>query len=342
MAPVQNAKVVFAEVPKDFPIPGQHIVYDDKDTVDLDSVPLDGGVLVKVLYLSVDPYLRGRMRPPNTESYLPPFDLGKPMNGFGVGVVVRSEAENIKAGNHVTAATFSFEQYTVLSVTDLTVLPEEQHISWSQYLGAAGMPGLTAYTAWKEYAAASAGETVFVSTGAGAVGSMVAQLAKMEGLKVIASAGSDEKVQFMREIGVDVPFNYKTTNTREVLAKEGPIHIYWDNVGGETLDAAMEGAAKGARIIACGSISSYNTGPKPVYNTDLIFSKCLHLHGFLVGALADKYQQQFYAEVPALVASGKVKLREQIVDGMDKLGELLVAVQKGINTGKAVIKVADE
>ncbi|TRM65021.1 hypothetical protein BD626DRAFT_400067 [Schizophyllum amplum] len=341
MSPVRNAKTIFAEVPEDFPVPGKHIVYDDKDTIDLDTAVLNGGVLVKVLYLSIDPYMRGRMAAPSKKSYIPPFPLGAPMNGHGVGVVVRSEAQTIKAGDHVYGY-LTHEEYSIQSAGNLRVLPSGHHISWSHFVGAVGMAGMTAYAAWKEFADAKAGETVFVSTGAGAVGSLVAQLAKMDGYKVIASAGSDEKVEFMKEIGVDVPFNYKTADMRAILEKEGPINVYWDNVGGETLEAAMDFADVGCRIISCGAISGYNTGIKPVRNWNNVFVKSLHIHGFIVSRIQGKYEDGFYKEVPAWLESGKIKIREQIVDGLDKLGDLFVAVQKGTNTGKAVVKVADE
>ncbi|KAL1746909.1 hypothetical protein HDZ31DRAFT_80845 [Schizophyllum fasciatum] len=341
MAPVKNAKSVFAAVPEDYPVPGKHIVYDDKETIDLDTVSLNGGVLVKVLYLSIDPYMRGRMQAGNFSSYIPPFELGKSMVNYGVGVVVRSDAQGFKAGDHVYGM-LPFQNYAALPAAGLRVLPNVNNVPWSVYIGSVGMPGMTAYSAWKEYSQAKPGETAFISTGAGAVGSMVVQLAKMDGYKVIASAGSDEKVKFMKEIGVDVAFNYKTENTAEILKREGPINVYWDNVGGETLEAAMLNAADGARIIACGAISGYNTGTKPIHTWDLVFRKSLHIHGFIVTRIQDKYFDSFYKDVPQWILSGKVKIREEIEEGLEKAGDLFVAVQKGTNTGKAVIKVADE
>ncbi|KAL1694272.1 hypothetical protein GGG16DRAFT_47669 [Schizophyllum commune] len=341
MAPVKNAKSVFAAFPEDYPVPGKHIVYDDKDTIDPDTVALNGGVLLKVLFLSIDPYLRGRMQPSNSSSYIPSFELGQPLANLGVGLVVRSEDKGFKAGDHVFGF-IPFQQYTVVPGASLRVLPNTHNIPWSVYVGSAGMPGVTAYAAWNEYADVKPGDVVFVSTGAGAVGSLVVQIAKMAGCKVIASAGSEEKVKFMKEIGVDVPFNYKTENTAEILKREGPINVYWDNVGGETLEAAMDNAAVGARIIACGAISGYNTGTKPIRNWDVVFSKSLHIHGFIVTRIQDKYLDSFYKEVPEWIATGKVKFREEIQEGLEKVGDLFVAVLKGYNTGKAVIKVAEE
>jgi len=214
-------------------------------------------------------------------------------------------------------------------------------LPWSLYVGAAGMPGKTAYMAWNEYSRAKKGEVAFVSTGAGAVGSLVIQLAKQDGLKVIASAGSDEKVEYMKELGADIAFNYKTTDTREVLAKEGPIDVYWDNVGGSTLDAALEAATVGARFIECGMISGYNEQAPPVKNLMLIVAKSLTLSGFIVGRLESKYSDDFYKTIPAKLANGELKFKEEVSKGLEKVGDVLLAVQKGTNKAKAVISVAD-
>ncbi|KAJ3502061.1 hypothetical protein NLJ89_g9056 [Agrocybe chaxingu] len=204
------------------------------------------------------------------------------------------------------------------------------------------MPGMTAYTGWKEYSRAKKGEVAFVTTGAGPVGSLVIQLAKADGLKVIASAGSDEKVQFMKDIGADVAFNYKTSSVPEVLAKEGPIDIYWDNVGGKTLEAALDNAKIRARFIECGMITEYNTGYEPIRNLGLIIGKTISLHGFLVFHLEAKYIAEFYRELTPKVASGEIKYREHVYDGLASVGDAILAVQKGENRAKAIVHVADE
>ncbi|KAF9470781.1 leukotriene B4 12-hydroxydehydrogenase, isoform CRA_a, partial [Pholiota conissans] len=174
------------------------------------------------------------------------------------------------------------------------------------------------------------GETVFVSAAARAVGSLVIQLAKMDGCKVIGSAGSEEKVQFMKECGADVAFNYKTTNTLEVLKKEGPIDIYWDDVGGETFDAALDAAASNARFILCGTISTYND-PKgtPVYNMPKVFEKCLSINGFLYQPLEPKWRQQFAATIAPLVAAGKIKHQEDVYEGFIRLAVLYLLCRRG-------------
>ncbi|KAJ6487086.1 alcohol dehydrogenase [Mycena vitilis] len=345
MAPVTNGRILFNALPEDYPVPGKTTVYDTSQTIDLDNVPLNGGILIKVLVLSVDPYMRSRLRAPEVESYLPAFPLGKPLFSGGIAVVLRSELEGVKAGTHVRAILdgMPHQEYAILpDLSGLEVIERDPRLSWSVYIGVAGMPGETAYYGWREYSEAKKGEVAFVTTGAGPVGSMVIQLAKQGGLKVIASAGSEDKVKFMKELGADVVFNYKTTDVRAVLGKEGPIDVFWDNVGGAQLDAAMEFAKTHARIIECGQISGYNGEPLPMKNPALIFSKCLHLHGFLVAYLREKHEAAFRAEVVPKLASGEFKFTEDVTRGLDKVGDVLLAAQKGTNTGKAVVVVADE
>uniref|UniRef100_UPI0031B8B3CB Ene-reductase 1 n=1 Tax=Cyclocybe aegerita TaxID=1973307 RepID=UPI0031B8B3CB len=342
MAPVTNGRIIFNSIPTGFPVPGETTIYDTTETIDLDTAPLDGGFLLKTLELSVDPYMRGGMRAPEKKSYSAPFTLGQPLRGYGVGVVLRSENPQVKAGDHL----YGFFEHTHYSIrkdlTGLQAIENAYNLPWSVFIGVIGMPGKTAYMAWKEYAHPKQGETVFVSTGAGPVGSFVIQLAKADGLKVIASAGSEEKVQFMKEVGADVAFNYKTTNTAEVLEKEGPIDIYWDNVGGETLEAALNAANVNARFIECGMISGYNSGGAPVRNIFHVIGKSITMTGFIVSRIEPKYSAEFYKEVPAKVASGELKYREHVYNGLEKLGDVILAVQKGENKAKAVVHVADD
>jgi len=324
-------------------VPGKTTVYDASQSIDLDTVPLDGGVLVKTLVLSIDPYLRGRMRDPSIESYAPAFIKGEPLTNYGVGVVLRSEAANIKKGDHVYGS-FPFQQYFVeKNASQLRVLENKEGLPWSVYVGVGGMPGQTAHHAWKEFASPQKGDVVFVTAGAGPVGATVIQIAKAEGLKVIASAGSAEKVDFIKKIGADVAFNYKTEKTLDVLKREGPINIFWDNVGGETFEAAIEAAAVGARFIECGMISAYNgEEPYPVKNLIQIVGKQLKIAGFIVMWLHHKYLEDFYKEIPPMVASGQIKYLEDVTRGLDKAGEAIVDVQTGRNKGKSVILVAEE
>ncbi|KAJ7119346.1 NAD(P)-binding protein [Mycena crocata] len=343
MAPVRNGRVLFNSPPEDYPVPGTTTVYDATETIDLENVPLNGGVLVKVLVLSVDPYMRGRLRAPGKKSYMPGFNLGYPLVGGGIGVVLRSDVAGVEPGCHVRGMLEHKEYVIIQNPAALEVVEKDPKLGWSVYIGAAGMPGEAAFMGWREYAKARKGEVAFITTGAGTVGSMVIQLAKQDGLTVIASAGSDEKVAFMKTIGADIVFNYKTTDVREVLKKEGPIDIFWDNVGGDTLDAAMEFANMHSRFIECGQISGYNSSTfRPMKNPNLIVFKCLSIHGFLVQFLRPKYIDAFRAEVVPKIVSGELKYSENITRGLDGVGDALLAVLKGTNTGKGVVLVADE
>ncbi|KAF8891568.1 hypothetical protein CPB84DRAFT_1826199 [Gymnopilus junonius] len=343
MAPVANGRVLFNSYPTGYPEPGKTAVYDTTETIDLDTVSLNGGFLLKTLDISIDPYLRGRMVQPTTSSYSSSWEIGQVINSHAVGIVLRSENSDVKVGDHIVGM-LEHKQYSVIkSLEGLRVIDNPSKLPWSAFVGVLGMPGQTAFMAWREYSSAKKGETVFVSTGAGSVGSLVIQLAKLDGLKVIASAGSDEKVQFMKEVGADVAFNYKTTKTEEVLVKEGPIDIYWDNVGGETLEAAIDAAKLNARFIECGMISAYNTGYSfPIRNFFQIIGKSLTFHGFVIGRLVAKWGAEFYKTIPPLVASGQIKFKEHIYKGLEADGDVLLAVQKGTNNGKAIVHVADE
>ncbi|KAJ7101711.1 chaperonin 10-like protein, partial [Mycena epipterygia] len=275
MAPITNKRVLFASIPEGYPIPGKTTVYDTSEIIDPETVPLNGGFLLKTLVLSVDPYMRGRMRSPDIPSYSVAFKIGAPLQGYGIGIVLRSENPDVATGQYAHDTEIPHQEYSILpNATGLTFLEKDPKLPWTVYVGVAGMPGQTAYMGWKEYSHAKKGETVFVTTGAGNWHDGH-PTGKTRGLKVIASAGSEEKVQFMKDIGADVVFNYKTTDTREVLAREGPIGVYWDNVGGASLDAALEYAAIHARFVV-----RYNTGYQGVKNLHYVFAKSLTINGF--------------------------------------------------------------
>ncbi|KAI8989082.1 NAD-P-binding protein [Trametes punicea] len=324
------------------PEPGKTMAYDDSETIDPEDAPLSGGeFLVKVLVLSIDPFLRGKMRDPKIQSYTVRQSLE--LYNYGIGVVLHSENPAVKPGHHLYGV-FKFQHYAIeWDAAEFRALENAEGLPWSAYIGICAMPGLTAYVGWKEYARPKRGEVAFVTAGAGPVGSTAIQLAKADGLKVIASARSDEKVAFLRDIGADVAFNYKTTSTRTILQKEGPIDIYWDNVGGEVFEAAIDFAARHARFIECGMISQYNaTEPYYVKNLRLIVWKELAINGFIVTTLQPKYEAEFLATVPRRVASGEIEYREDRVRGLENAGRAIVDVQSGRNKGKSVVAVADE
>ncbi|KAI0319232.1 alcohol dehydrogenase [Amylostereum chailletii] len=347
MAPVRNGRHTFAEIPTDAGLiaPGKHLKYDDSQTIDLDNVPLGGGFLIKTLVLSVDPYMRWRMREAHIPSYSPAFEIGKPLNGHGVGVVTRSETPDMQPGDHLYGPGFLHQEYFVAKdPKEYERIVNEIGVPWSLYVGVLGMPGQTAWFAWKEFSKVKKGQTVFISAVAGAVGNVVAQLAKLDGMKVIGSTGSDEKVMYARSLGVDVAFNYKKESTEEILKREGPIDIYWDNVGGEALDLALKYASDGAQFIECGLTSIYNNESQayPYQNMFSIVANQISIHGFRVGALASKWAELYYREVPRLLKDGKLKPEEDRSYGLENVGEAFLQISTGDNKGKKVVIVAED
>ncbi|KAG9097822.1 hypothetical protein FS749_005378 [Ceratobasidium sp. UAMH 11750] len=349
MAATNNVCAVFNEIPNGYPVVGKTIIT-KTETIDLDAIPLSGGTLVKTLYLSLDPYLRGLMRDPSVKSYTPAYEIGKSVWGWALISVIRSDLPGVDAGDIYLVANCPFQQFAILSADHvLRVVPKGTNIPLTAYLSVLGMPGMTAFYGLEMIGKPKAGEVIYVSSGASAVGSPVAQLAKTKGLKVIASAGSGDKVRFMRSIGVDVAFNYKTDSVADVLAKEGPIDLYWDNVGGPTLEAALVACKHNGRVVICGAISGYNNTGEPygVKTTAQILFKQLTVQGFGVFLSEPRYEGQygnpvkFLKAITPLVQSGQLKWSEQVFEGIDKVGEGMVAVQTGTSTAKVNVKVAD-
>ncbi|TFL04470.1 alcohol dehydrogenase [Pterulicium gracile] len=338
-----NGRHLLKNYPSGYPIPGTTTIYDTSERLDLDTVPLNGGVLAKLVVLSIDPYLRNTIKGNAPGS----VQLGQPLTGFGIVKVIRSEVPAHSTGDYLSVNGLYHQEYSIFTKDQLSsaeLLKADNRLPLSVHLGAAGPTGLTAFAGWKEFAKVKKGDTVFVSTAAGAVGSLVVQLAKLESLKVIGSAGSDEKVKFLKELGVDVAFNYKTTDLRDVLKKEGPIDLYWDNVGGDTLDAALENASTGARVIICGSISSYNHAATSagVKNLLHLTSKEINLYGLSYFALAPKYDAEFKKTVIPKLADGTFKYLEDRKFGLDQAPQAMLDVQNGGNTGKSVIILSDD
>ncbi|KAH7105218.1 alcohol dehydrogenase [Auriculariales sp. MPI-PUGE-AT-0066] len=346
MAAVRNARLVFKKyLAEGYPIPGETFATDNSGTIDLDNEALNGGVLLKTLSISIDPYLRGRMNATVPEGYYAtPFQLGATLVNWAVAKVLRSEHPDWQQGDVLTGV-LEFAEYQILPKdipAHVRKLPKDANIPWSLYVGIAGMPGRTAYYGWREICDAKKGETIYVSTAAGPVGSLVVQLAKLEGLKVIGSAGSADKVQFIRDIGADVAFNYKETSIDSVMKEHGPIDIYWDHIGNEALETVIRHMKVFGRVAVIGTIASYNNKPYPISNLDAVLYKSLKLQGMIVGRLGTKYWDDFYNLVPNLIKEGKIKYTEDIVRSLDDAGHLITAVQKGTNIGKAVIVLADE
>ncbi|KAF5320556.1 hypothetical protein D9611_010689 [Ephemerocybe angulata] len=348
MVLTKNGRLLFNSVPvSDGIVPGT-LRYDESETIDLDAVPLNGGALFKLLAVSADPLLTALMSPAYSESAFEhlTYKIGKPIIAYAVIVALRSEIPTVKAGDHFMNM-FPLEEYFIIdSLPESTVpLPNYVGIPWSTYVGVCGMPGQTAYMGWKEYSKAKKGETAFVTAGAGPVGSFVIQMAKRDGLKVIASAGSDEKVELMKSFGADVAFNYKTANTLEILEREGGIDVFWDNVGGVSLDAALQASRRKARFLECGMMAAYGAtdGPNAIIkNIWNIVGKSITMVGFLVWDLYEGHLDDFYTTVPKLVADGEIKYKEDVTMGLGSLEDAMIGLFKGTNVGKAVVIVADE
>jgi NADPH-dependent curcumin reductase CurA len=308
----------------------------------------DGEVLMRTVWMSVDPYMRGRMRP-DVKSYVPPFSLDQPLDGGAVSEVVASKNDAFKTGDYVVAFQGGWKDYWISNGDALTKV-DAKIAPLSAYLGVLGMPGLTAWAGLTQILDPKPGETVFVSGAAGAVGSLVCQLAKLKGARVVASAGSEEKCDWLkREGGADVALNYRNYKTASELTKAleeaapGGVNCYFENVGGMHLEAALNCIAFGARIALCGMISVYNAKePQPgPPNLAFLIARSAKMQGFIVSIYLH-LAQQFAMEVAPLLAQGKIKFRESVYDGLDKAPEAFLGLFQGENFGKAVIRVGPD
>ena len=303
----------------------------------------DGEVLVQNIYMSVDPYMRGRMV--DRKSYVPPFQIGMPLEGGSVGRVIESKGGPFETGDYVLGM-LGWREYFVSGGEGLTKI-DPGLAPMQAYLGAVGMPGLTAYAGLLDIGDLKEGESVFVSAASGAVGSIVCQIAKLKGCYVAGSAGSDEKISWLlEEAGIDAGFNYKTTD--DIVAEVGHrcpkgIDVYFENVGGVHLEAALEHMNTYGRIVMCGMISMYNAVepvPGPA-NLFYVITKQLTMKGFIVTEHFDKLQQ-FYADMGRWIAEGKIKWNETIVEGLENAPQAFIGLFKGANFGKMIVKIGPD
>ena len=301
--------------------------------------PQEGEVLVRNLFMSVDPYMRGRMN--DVKSYVPPFELGKVMDGGAVGEVIASTVDTHKEGDLVLHG-LGWRELAVGRAKGFKVL-DRGVFSPSYYLGVLGMPGLTAYAGLFDVAGFQDGETVFVSGAAGAVGSLVGQLAKARGGRVIGSAGSAEKVAWLTdELGFDAAFDYKAGPVHKQLKAAAPdgIDVYFDNVGGDHLEAAISSLKVHGRAAICGMISAYNSTEPPAAprNLAMVIGKRLRIQGFLVSDHSH-LQSQFVNEVAPMLADGRLKAEETVVEGIENAAQAFLDLLSGGNTGKMVVRL---
>ncbi|HTE52843.1 MAG TPA: NADP-dependent oxidoreductase [Kofleriaceae bacterium] len=301
----------------------------------------EGQVLVEVLYLSLDPAMRGWMN--EGKSYVPPVGIGEVMRAGGVGRVLESRYPGLAVGDHVTGFV-GVQELAIVDGKRLTKV-DPRLAPLPVYLGTLGMPGLTAYFGLLDVGKAAAGNTVVVSGAAGAVGMVVGQIAKIKGCRVVGIAGGREKCAWLTgELGFDAAVDYKSEDVKKALRAHCPqgIDVYFDNVGGEILDAALALLARGARVVVCGAISQYNN-TTPVRGPSNYLSLLVNrasMTGMVVFDWADRYGEAT-REMAGWMAAGKLRSREQIVHGLETFPDSLLMLFNGENTGKLVLAVKE-
>ncbi|MEO2033986.1 MAG: NADP-dependent oxidoreductase [Planctomycetaceae bacterium] len=304
--------------------------------------PGSGQVVIATHYHSLDPYMRGRMNPPNPASYAAPVEIGDVMEGEAVGEVIASNSDRLAVGDFAMAR-IGWQEYGVIDAHAARKIdPSPAPISTS--LGILGMPGLTAYFGLFEIGKPVAGDTVVVTAASGAVGAVVGQLAKINGCRVIGLAGSDEKVDYVvNELGFDVGINYKTEDVSARFNELCPaaINVYWDSVGGPVTDAAVNHIAIGGRAVICGQIALYNAtsapqGPRNIPR--MLLTRQARMEGFLVFQFKDRYAAGL-ARLTNWVRDGSLKYKEDVVEGIENSPSAFIGLLNGANFGKLVVKV---
>jgi len=348
---VQNKALIFKKIPEGLPVPGKDLVIETRE-FDLDQAPPSGGVTTKNFYASLDPYQRGRLRSAEIKSYSPAYILGEPLTNNVVAKIIKSDNPTYKAGDLVSGI-ISFEEYSAVSkqMVDATFRKIENpyNLDLKVFTGALGMPGMTAYSSFYEIGKPQKGETIFISAASGAVGQLVGQLGKHAGLKVIGSVGSDEKLDYIiKELNFDGGFNYKKEKPLDALKRLAPegIDIYYENVGGEQLEAAIECMKDFGRIIACGMVSEYNKPQDQRYgikNLMLVVGRRLTMRGFIQGDknMGPLYREERDKNIAKWLHEGTFKAKMSVTDGIDNAAEGLIGMLQGKNFGKAVLKIAD-
>jgi len=330
-----NKEIRFASRPAGMP------TVDNFNIVDADTPQLnDGEVLVRTLYISVDPYLRGRMR--EARSYVPPFQIGEVIRSGVVGEVIESRATEFSPGDIVTGM-LGWRLYNAATAPELRKV-DPRVASITTALGVLGMPGLTAYFGLLDIGKPKEGETVVVSGAAGAVGTAVCQIAKIKGCRAVGIAGSDEKNQYLTAaLGVDAAVNYKSPEMSQALKQACPkgVDVYFDNVGGEVSDAVTPLLNHGARVVICGQISLYNldkpdVGPRP--QPFLLVNSAL-MKGFIITDYSARFAEGVMNLAQWLIA-GKLKYAETVVEGFENTPKAFIGLFSGENLGKQLVKVA--
>ncbi|MFI8684381.1 NADP-dependent oxidoreductase [Rossellomorea sp. NPDC077527] len=337
MLPEKQHQIQLVSRPEGMPVK-EDFLYKEIDV----PQPSKGEVLVKTLYLSVDPYMRGRMS--DAKSYVEPFKLNEALAGGVVGEIVESQSEHFQKGDFVVGM-LPWQEYSIANEKEVRAI-DPNVAPVSTHLSILGLTGLTAYFGLLDIGQPKEGETVVVSGAAGAVGSVVGQIAKIKGARVVGIAGSDEKVSYLTDtLGFDEGINYKTTDNIYKALKEacpGGIDVYFENVGGEIGDAALSLLNKHARIPVCGAISSYNKTDRdlgPRVQTRLIKSSAL-LKGFVVNDYSDRFKEGA-TELGQWLSQGKLQYEETITEGLDNVTDAFLGLFQGKNIGKQLVKIAE-
>ena len=310
-------------------------------TEEAERAPTEGEVLIQILYLSLDPAMRGWMND-SKASYIPPVGINEVMRALAVGKVTASKNPKFAVGDHVTGL-LGVQEYAYSNGQGLTKV-DPKLAPLPVYLGTLGMPGMTGYFGLLEVGQPKAGDTVVVSGAAGAVGSVVGQIAKIKGARVVGIAGGADKCRYLvEELGFDAAIDYKTENVTEALKTHCPdgVNVYFDNVGGDILDAVLTRLARGARIVICGAISQYNstTPVKGPANYLALLVQRATMTGIVVSDYYDRAGEAAMV-MAGWIQSGKLKTREDIVDGLDNFPKAFDMLFTGANNGKLVLKVA--
>ncbi|XP_019174858.1 PREDICTED: 2-alkenal reductase (NADP(+)-dependent)-like [Ipomoea nil] len=313
-------------------------------TLKLEVPQGSNAVLLKNLYLSCDPYMRGRMNKPHG-SYVDSFTPGSPIVGYGVAKVLDSDHPNFKKGDLVWGVT-GWEEYSIITATQALFKVEHTDVPLSYYTGLLGMAGMTAYAGFHEVCSPKKGDTVYVSAASGAVGQLVGQLAKLFGCYVVGSAGSKEKVDLLKnKFGFDEAFNYKEEQDLNAALKRcfpNGIDIYFENVGGKMLDAVLLNMNLRGRIAVCGMISQYNLEkPEGVHNLTSIIAKRIRMEGFIVADHYHLYPKYLEMILPC-IKEGKVTYVEDVAEGLESAPAALIGLFSGRNVGKQLVAISHE
>ncbi|EWZ28569.1 uncharacterized protein FOBCDRAFT_295544 [Fusarium oxysporum Fo47] len=345
----QNKSLIYKKMPTGLPVAGEHLVIEDRP-VDINEAP-QGGFVLEVLYASFDPYLRGKMRDTSFKSYSPAFEINHPITNGVLGKVIKSDASDFAEGDlvvgHLAIAEYVRVEKDTIPKVSLRKIQNPHNLDLGLFLGPLGMPGLTAWSGLHKIGRPKKGETIFISSAAGAVGQVVGQVAKREGLTVIGSVGDDAKLDFItKELGFDSGFNYKKESPKDAIPRLVPngIDIYFENVGGEHLEAALANMNVNGRIPVCGMISEYNTpanqrqGVQGLMN---LISKQVNMEGFLVAnpMFGPAYAKEHQENLQKWLADGSVKAKLHTTQGIDNAAKGLIGMLQGKNFGKAVLKL---